>query len=72
MTTRNLDRLIKSFEEDIVSDLDDVDARKCRRELEILYILYRALELFELQGSPVAVKYLTGELKHIGAFYYRT
>ena len=60
LTTRNLDRLKKSFEEDIATDLSALDSTLCRIQLEILFILYRSLELFELQSSSVALKFLSG------------
>ncbi|XP_003747034.1 uncharacterized protein LOC100906956 [Galendromus occidentalis] len=59
LTTRNLTRLRESFEEDLAADLSDTDLRLSRLQLEVLQVLYRALELFELQGSTVAVKFLS-------------
>ncbi|XP_022664964.1 uncharacterized protein LOC111251995 isoform X3 [Varroa destructor] len=59
LNSRNLRRLIESFEEDVAPDIDDELRRKCRVQLAVLEKLYTALEILELQGVKAAAKFLS-------------
>ncbi|OQR78221.1 hypothetical protein BIW11_00339 [Tropilaelaps mercedesae] len=59
LNSRNLRRLIVSFEEDVAPDLDLKLVQKCRVRLAVLEKLYNAVEILELQGFRVAAKFLS-------------